>query len=267
MILAAGAGNRMRRADGAVDLDAEQQRVADAGIKGMIPIARPFLDYVISGLADAGFSDVCLVIGPSHQAVRDYYASIQVTRVRLHFAVQPEPLGTADAVLAAESFAGADHFVVLNADNYYPEYTLRSLRELTNHRFAGVAAFERDTLIRMSNIDAEKVARYSVIDINSRGLLERIIEKPGPEVVAKKRGKVYVGMNSWSLPPQIFDACRSITPSERGELELPAAVQFARDQMRIRFGVLTFEAGVLDLSSRADIAAVTAALRKVEPKL
>ena len=39
----------------------------------MIPIGRPFLDYVLSGLADAGYRRVCLVVGPEHQAVRDYY--------------------------------------------------------------------------------------------------------------------------------------------------------------------------------------------------
>jgi dTDP-glucose pyrophosphorylase len=263
-ILAGGAGTRMQRADASAGLEAEQRRAADAGIKGMIPIDRPFLDYVISGLADAGFTDVCLVIGPGHQSIRDYYDSIELRRVRLHFATQPEPRGTADAVLAAESFADGETIVVLNSDNYYPTHTLRALRELG---MGGVAAFERDALVRLSNIDADKVARYSIVDIDANGMLERIIEKPGPEFVAQRKGEVFVGMNSWSLPPGIYDACRSITPSARGELELPSAVQYARDRMGEAFRVLTFHDGVLDLSSRADIVAVVAALRMVEPAL
>ena len=39
----------------------------------MIPIGRPFMDYALSGLADAGYAEACLVIGPEHQIVRNYY--------------------------------------------------------------------------------------------------------------------------------------------------------------------------------------------------
>ncbi|MEO6444527.1 MAG: nucleotidyltransferase family protein, partial [Gemmatimonadaceae bacterium] len=63
----------MRAADGGASLDDAQTRAADAGVKGMIPIKRAFLDYVMSALADAGLTDICLVIGPEHGAVRNYY--------------------------------------------------------------------------------------------------------------------------------------------------------------------------------------------------
>src|SRR5512136_2698995 len=94
IILARGLGTRMRRAVGGASLDEAQARAAAAGVKGMIPIGRPFLDFVISALADAGFRDVCLVIGPEHQAVRDHYwRDVPPTRVRVAFAIQDRPLG------------------------------------------------------------------------------------------------------------------------------------------------------------------------------
>ena len=55
VILAAGLDTRMQRADESARMSPEQRRVADSGVKAMIPIARPFLDYVLSALADAGF--------------------------------------------------------------------------------------------------------------------------------------------------------------------------------------------------------------------
>src|SRR5262245_24111067 len=111
----------MQRVDPGANADAAQERMADAGLKAMIPFRRPFLDYVLSALADAGFDDVCLVIGPGHDVVRQYYTRTSPpTRVRISFAVQLEARGTADALLSAESFAGRDDFIVLNADNYYP---------------------------------------------------------------------------------------------------------------------------------------------------
>ena len=36
--------------DAGATIDAEQARIADAGIKGMIPLGRPFLEYVIAFL-------------------------------------------------------------------------------------------------------------------------------------------------------------------------------------------------------------------------
>src|SRR4029079_16424318 len=70
VILAHGLGTRMRKADCEALLNEGQSSAAAAGLKTMMPFGAPFLDYVISGLADAGFTDVCLVIGPDHNANR-----------------------------------------------------------------------------------------------------------------------------------------------------------------------------------------------------
>ena len=97
----------------------------------MVPVGRPFLDYVLSALADAGFTRACLVIGPEHGAVRDYYqhdSSLRALRSALRYRL--EPLGTANAVLAAEEFAGADEFLVINSDNYYPVDVLQAVQRL-----------------------------------------------------------------------------------------------------------------------------------------
>ena len=74
-MLARGLGTRMRRDDAAAQIDGRQAAVAETGIKAMIPIGRPFLDYVLSAAADAGYRHVCLVIGPEQEAIREYYGS------------------------------------------------------------------------------------------------------------------------------------------------------------------------------------------------
>jgi len=118
-----------------------------------------------------------------------------------------------------------------------------------------------------ASIDAERIAKFSVVTVGENGALDRIIEKPDEQLIASLGSGVFVGMNSWSLPPEIYDACRSIAPSMRGELELPDAVMYARDELDVPFRVLTFHDGVLDLSSRGDIASVAERLRGVEPRL
>ena len=262
VILARGLGTRMRKADESAVLDQEQQVVAGVGVKAMIPIGRPFLDYLLSVLADAGYSSVCLVIGPEHQMVRDYYAQSPPKRIRLEYAVQEKPLGTADAVLAAKEYAGEDLFLMLNSDNYYPLAALKGLRELDH---AGVALFERDQLIARSNIPEDRVLKFAVAKISREGTLERIYEKPSEDTIRQMGFPVYVSMNCWLFSPAIFQACLRITPSARGELELSDAVQYAIDVLKEPMKVLRFQDSVLDLSSRSDIAAVAEWLRGIVP--
>ena len=250
VILARGLGTRMREEDPSTQLSSEQAAMAAQGIKALMPIDRPFLDYVMSGLADAGYRHVCLVIGPEHDVVREYYGSVERSRLEIHFAVQDEPLGTADAVAAAEQFAAADPFLVINSDNYYPLEALRGLRDLTT---PGLALFDRDTLIAASAIDPERITRFAVGSTDAAGRLLRVIEKPTAETLRGLPEPVGVSMNCWRFHPTIFDACRSIEPSPRGELEVTDAVQYGIDRQGETFQTVFVKAAVLDMTGRADI--------------
>lgn len=264
VILARGLGTRMQKPDDSAQLTKEQAAVAEKGVKAMIPIDRPFLDYVISAIADAGYRRICLVIGPEHNTVKDYYGSLNCQRVSIEFAIQTEPLGTSDAVAAAEQFAADEDFLVVNSDNYYPLEALQALRDLDG---PGLAAFDRETLIASSNIPSDRIEKFAIVRTDTDGCMTKIIEKPGPDVIASVPKPIFVSMNCWRLNSAIFTACRSISPSTRGELELPDAVQYTIDNLGQRFRVVQMQAPVLDLSSRRDIKSVEAALADVEVSL
>jgi glucose-1-phosphate thymidylyltransferase len=264
VILARGLGTRMRRADGAAELDASQAAAADSGVKALIPVGRPFLDYVLSGLADAGYRRVCLVVGPEHGALRDYYGyQVRPQRVSVEYAVQVEPRGTADAVAAAETFAGEDPFLVINSDNYYPIDALRALRSQPG---SATALFDWEGL-REGNIPEDRLRRFSVGLLDEQGKLRRILEKPDEATLAALPRPLLVSMNCWRFCPSIFRACRAIKPSPRGEFEIPDAVQYVIDVLGEPFYTVPIRAPVLDLTSRADIASVKAALADVAVEL
>ena len=264
VILARGLGKRMRADDSATRLAPDQQAAADTGVKAMIPIGRPFLDYVLSALADAGYREVCLVLGPEHGNVRRYYShEAKPSRIAIEFAEQQEPLGTADAVLAAEPFAGRDFFLVLNSDNYYPAEALSALRGL---RESGLVGFERESLIQLGNVPPDRVARFGALDIDEQGYLRRILSRPNEDMLRGDR-PIYGSLNCWLFRSTIFRACREVPLSPRQEMELPRAVQLAIDKGYDKFRTLTMRAPVLDLSSRADIESVAQRLRSVEVSL
>jgi glucose-1-phosphate thymidylyltransferase len=263
VVLARGLGTRMRRSDGGAALDPAQAAVAARGVKAMIPIGRPFLDYALSALADAGCTAVCLVIGPEHDEIREYYTRTSPPRrVRVAFAVQAEPRGTADALLAAEEFAAGDRVLMVNSDNYYPARALALLRAVPG---SGLLGFEREALLRESNIEPARVLTYALLGVRDDGTLARVVEKPD-EATARALGHhALVSMNAWLFTPAIYDACRRVQPSPRGELEIQSAVRIAIDELGERFDVVRVAAGVLDLSSRDDIASVRERLSGVEP--
>jgi glucose-1-phosphate thymidylyltransferase len=276
----------MREPDAAAQLSEGQRRAADAGIKMMIPVhGRPFLDYILSTLADAGVTDVALVVAPDHEAVREHYLTHPPERVALSFVVQPEPRGTANAVHAAERWTAGEPFLAMNADNLYPVSALRALASLAE---PGLPGFDREDLVRTGNIPSERVLAFALVEVDEEGYLTGIVEKPGdlpPEggshgispgeavefpqarFVAsafRRTRDLLVSMNLWRFDARIFDACRDVPQSIRGEFELPEAVALAT-RRGVRFRVIPARGPVLDLSRRGDAADIERRLAEWAP--
>lgn len=268
VILAAGRGSRMSgpRAGALAGLSETQRTMAERGLKGMVPVAggRPFLDFALSALADAGVRRVCLVIGPAHQEIRSYYEGAgRPARLALETAIQLRPLGTADALLAAEPFAAGGSVLMVNADNLYPRAGLTALLGLPR---AGLLGFRRSALLASGNLRAERIMSFALLETDPDAVLTRIIEKPTPDQATGFGADPLVSMNAWLLPPTIYAACRAIRPSPRGELELVDAVRHAMERLAERFQVVTSGESVLDLSSPEDIADVALRLQAYQAR-
>ena len=264
VILARGLGTRMRVQDAAAGLNADQAAIAATGIKALMPIDRPFLDYVLGALSEAGYRRVCLVVGPEHDAMRRYFSEELATeRLHIGFAEQATPEGTADALAAAETWVGDEPFLMINSDNYYPATALEQLRALDG---PGVAVFGWDSMLAAGNVPEGRLLRFALVESGADGSLSRIVEKPDPAELATFTGRWGVGMNCWRFDARIFAACRQIERSARGEYELPDAVARARER-GVSFQVLHINEAVLDLSSRADVESVKRLLAGRELRL
>jgi len=270
IVLARGLGTRMRASDPSTRLTPEQQRAAEAGLKAMIPLnGRPFLDYILSSLADAGVQHVALVVAPDHAALRDHYSQSPPERTRLDYVVQEQPLGTADAVRAAEAWVKREPFLAMNADNLYP---VRVLSELAALSEPALPAFDPEDLVRSSNIPAERIRSFAFLDVDELGYLVGIVEKPkhvfpANRVLPPKGGshKKSISMNCWRFDERIFQACRDVPLSARGEYELPEAVGVAV-RHGVRFRTFAARGPVLDLSTRSDTTDVSRRLAGTVPR-
>ena len=260
-VLARGLGRRMRETGDDQGLSQQQKRAADAGLKGMMPInGRPFLDYVLGTLADAGLTAVALIVAPGPGPARAYYDEQPPRRVRLDFLVQPEALGTANAVLAAESWT-VEPFIVVNSDNLYPSDVLKRLAALDE---PGLPVFTRDELSKSGNIPAERIKSFALVETNDDGYLTRIIEKPDAARIAREGAAAGISMNAWQFDRRIFEFARTVPRSARGEFELPDAVN-AAIAAGVRFKTIPAAGPVLDLSRRSDAADLERRLAGVTP--
>lgn len=279
VILARGLGTRLKAVDGAplaTPLSAAQEQAAATGAKGMMPVAgRPFLDHVLHELADGGVLDVVLVIAPDDERIRRRYDDdAPPTRLRVRYAVQDEPRGTAHALLAARpavcaalgasaDASGARHFLMCNADDLYPAQAVRDLVDLDG---PGLVAFAAEALTADGAIEPERVQRFALLDIAPDGRLRDIVEKPDAQHPLMRAADRWVSMNLWRFTDAIFDDCAAIAPSPRGELELADAVRRAIGR-GTRFTAVREHLAVPDLTHRRDVATLERRLagRSVRP--
>ena len=142
LVLARGLGRRMRAADADAALTPEQQRAADAGLKAMMPIdGRPFLDYVLSSLADAGMRDGRAGRAPGcTNPLRARTTQTRPPTPRPRRLRRPTRARAARPTPCWRRSAGrpVSRSSSLNADNLYPVAVLRDLAALDEPGLPGV---------------------------------------------------------------------------------------------------------------------------------
>jgi len=256
VILAAGRGTRLQKADPSVTLDPATEAIVRQGIKALVPIGgRPYLDYSLDRLMSAGIRRICLVIAPGSAPLHAYVHGLpdRFPGIHAECVEQPEPRGTAHALRFARAATGSRDFIMLNSDNLYPVNALRALAELPPGA-CGTVGFDREGLLAHSNFDAGRVSKLGVLVSrpDDPDIMDRVVEKPDDPAQFMRNGKLWITMNVWRFPPAIYDFCDSVSLSERGEYELTSAVQDLSNS-GVPVHMLRSSEGVLDLTSRSDI--------------
>lgn len=200
LILAGGRGTRLRP-------------ITYTSAKQLVPVAnKPILFYGLEALAASGVEEIGIVVGDTHQEIRDAVGDGGRWGVRVTYIPQAAPLGLAHAVLTAEAFLRGQPFVVYLGDNLIRE----PLAPLVA-RFRDEAPAAQILLAKVPNPQEFGVA------VLAGERVVRLVEKPAvpPSDLA------LVGV--YMFDDHVFDAARAIRPSGRGELEITDAIQHLID--------------------------------------
>lgn len=161
--------------------------------KQMLPVLdRPMIERVVATLGGHGVSDAILSLGYRPDAFIEAYPDDICCDVRLHYAVEPEPLDTAGAVRFAAIAAGIDaRFLVVNGD-VLTDLDISALWKF--HTAAGA-----EGTIALTPVDDP--SRYGVVPIDERGRVEAFIEKPQREEAPTN----WINAGTYVLEPSVID--------------------------------------------------------------
>ena len=161
--------------------------------KSMLPVAgQPIIERVVRWLAAYGVDQAVLSLGYRPDAFLVAFPEGQCANVRLTYAVEPEPLGTAGGIAFAARQAKLDEtFLVVNGD----VLTDLDLGELiTLHQNRGAAA-------TIALTPVEDPSRYGVVPTDDRSRVTAFIEKPpGDEAPTN-----LINAGTYVLQPEVLD--------------------------------------------------------------
>lgn len=171
MILAGGLGTRLRPA-------------YDDGPKVMAPVdGRPFLWYLLTLLAAAGFEQVILCVGYRHDEINQWLGDGSRFGLAVSYSHETEPLGTAGALrLAYSSYVSAPRFIAMNGD------TLLQVDFTAMYK----AHMRSGGLATMAVAAVSDTSRYGSVDIDEEGNVQQFREKSGEHVSGYINGGIYL---------------------------------------------------------------------------
>ncbi len=136
--------------------------------KAVVPVLnRPFLEHVLHYLRGHGIEHTILTLCYLPDQIKGYFGLDDSAVIKVSYALEESPLGTAGAVKNAE--AGLDQpFFVLNGDIFT---SLDLTAMMAFHR-------ERKAKVTIALTPVEDPTAYGLVETDDRGRIKRFLEKP-----------------------------------------------------------------------------------------
>lgn len=202
LVLAGGTGSRLRP-------------LTHTDAKQLIPVAnKPIIAYCVESIAAAGITDVEVIVGPeTASGIQGYLGHGGTWGLHIHYIHQESPLGLAHCVTLAEEFLGDTPFVMCLGDNLFQQGITETVQAFRSS--------DADARVLLAEVPDPR--EFGVAAFDDQGALVGLVEKPAHP----PSNMVITGL--YCFGPAVFAAARSITPSQRGELEITDAIQWLLD--------------------------------------
>ena len=180
--------------------------------KQLLPIYdKPMIYYPLSVLMLAGIRDILVITTPHDQdQFKRTLGDGNQWGISLSYIVQPNPDGLAQAFILGEAFLDGEPCAMVLGDNIFFGHGLASLLQESGKSHDGATVFG------YSVADPE---RYGIVDFDSNGKVNAIIEKPSIPP------SNYAVTGLYFLDNTAPERAKTVQPSARGELEITSLLE------------------------------------------
>lgn len=208
--------------------------------KQLMPIYdKPMIYYPLTTLIQAGIREILIITTPEDAgAFQRLFGDGSQLGLMIDYAVQARPEGLAQAFLIGEDFIGDDSVALVLGDNIFHGFG-GELSQCRNPEGGIIFAYE-----------VSDPQRYGVVEFDHAGQALSIEEKPAEP----RSNHAVVGL--YFYDNSVIDIAKSITPSDRGELEITSINEAylrrgALSVQRLHRGSVWLDTGTVDSMSEA----------------
>jgi glucose-1-phosphate thymidylyltransferase len=203
LVLSGGEGSRLRP-------------LTHTSAKQLIPVANtPILFHVLQAIADAGITEVGIVVGSTADEVKSAVDDGSAWGLDVTYIPQAAPLGLAHAVMTAADFVRGEPFVMYLGDNVLMGGITRFVEMFEQHR--------PDAQIFLARVPEPE--HFGVAVLEGERVVQ-LVEKP------KEPPSDLALVGVYLFDDSILEAAETLEPSWRNEYEITEAIQWLIDQGR-----------------------------------
>jgi glucose-1-phosphate thymidylyltransferase len=221
--------------------------------KQFLPIYdKPMIYYPLSVLMMAGIREIMIISTPQDRPRFEMlFGDGSQLGLSLHYGVQVEPKGIADAFLIAADFLEGQSAALILGDNiFYGQDLLPALQEARKLETGGL----------IFGYEVQDPERYGVMHLGPNRELLDIVEKPP---VAPSRFAV-TGLYFYDC--DVVDIARLIKPSNRGELEITDVNRLYLQRGKLSYQILGRGFAWLDMGTYSALQSASAYVQTIQER-
>jgi glucose-1-phosphate thymidylyltransferase len=220
--------------------------------KQLLPVYdKPLIHYPIGTLFLAGIREILIITTSEDLAsFQRLLGDGSLYGAKFSFAVQPKPNGLAESFIIGESFISNDNVALILGDNIFHGVGLgKQLKEITMANGATIFAYK-----------VSDPHRYGVVEFSDNGEVLSIEEKP------TKPKSNYAVPGLYFYDSQVVEIAKSVTPSERGELEITSVNEVYLSQGKLTTRILERGTTWLDTGTIQTLHAASSYVQIIEER-